>query len=165
VFADARFIFLYREPQQSISSLLEGWRSRRFVAYREMPGWPYKEWSFLLTPGWERLVDQPLVAIAAQQWQTANTWIMDDLAMLPRSEWCLVHYTDLIHEPKQTLKVIGQFAGLHWDHTIEQAVSQTLPVTHVTLSAPSADKWRSREGEIAPVLSDLEPIVRRVFGT
>lgn len=165
VFPDSRFIFLYRTPEQNISSLLEGWRSRRFVAYREMPGWPYKEWSFLLTPGWERLIDRPLVEIAAQQWQVANTWIMDDLAMLPRSEWRLIQYTDLIQSPKQVIKEIGEFAGFCWDDHMEQVVSQSLPLTHVTLSAPSADKWRKQEEEIAPVLSSLEPIVRRVSRT
>jgi hypothetical protein len=165
IFPDARFLFLYREPQQTISSLMEGWRSRRFVAYREMPGWPYNEWSFLLTPGWERLRDRPLAEIAAQQWQAANTCILDDLAKLPRSEWCLLQYTDLVRKPQQTIETVGHFAGLCSDHHIEQTVSQTLPVTHVTLSAPSAEKWRKQEGEIAPLLSALEPLVRRVCGT
>lgn len=165
VFPDARFIFLYREPQQTISSLMEGWRSRRFVAYRDMPRWPYQEWSFLLTPGWEHLGDRPLAEIAAQQWQISNTCIMDDLAMVPRSEWCLVQYSDLIRDPKRTIEALGQFAGVHRDHHIEQVVSDTLPVTHVTLSAPSAEKWRDQEGEIAPLLPNLEPVVRRVAGT
>jgi len=65
VFPDALFIYLYRDPKENISSMMEGWRSRRFIAYRDMPGWPFKEWCFLLTPGWASLQDKPLVEIAA----------------------------------------------------------------------------------------------------
>ncbi|MGA1265217.1 MAG: sulfotransferase family protein, partial [Prochlorothrix sp.] len=32
MFPDARFIFLYREAKENISSLMEGWRSRRFIS-------------------------------------------------------------------------------------------------------------------------------------
>lgn len=127
-----------------------------------MPGWPYKEWSFLLIPGWQTLFDKPLVEIVARQWQAANRWIMHDLQMLPRSAWCLVHYRDLIHQPAPTIRAIAHFAGLPWDEHIEQLVAQALPITHVTLSAPSADKWRNHEDEIAPVLPGLEPMVKQV---
>ena len=39
-FPDARFIFLFRDPRQNISSLLDSWRSRRYVTYPRLPGWP-----------------------------------------------------------------------------------------------------------------------------
>ncbi|NJP07969.1 MAG: sulfotransferase [Chloroflexaceae bacterium] len=162
IFPDARFIFLYREPPQNISSLLEGWRSRRFIAYRHMPGWPYTEWSFLLIPDWEALIDRPLVEIAARQWEVANTTIIHDLEMLDPAEWCFVHYNDLIQQPQQTVRQIGQFAGWPSDDQIEQRLAQALPITHLTLSAPSADKWRQHEAEITPILASLEPVISRV---
>jgi len=159
VFPKALFIYLYRDPKENISSMMEGWRSRRFIAYRNLPGWPFKEWSFLLPPGWSSLQNRSLVEIAAYQWRAANSYILDDLQALPKSSWCLVRYSDLIQKPKETISQVSQFAGLTWDQRIEQVVSQSLPVSAMTLSTPSPDKWRKNETEIATVLPDLEPIV------
>jgi hypothetical protein len=155
VFPDALFIYLYRDPKENISSMMEGWRSRRFIAYRDMPGWPFKEWSFLLTPGWASLQDKPLVEIAAYQWKTTNAYILDDLRALPPSSWYQVRYSDLIQTPKKIISEMSQFAGLHWDQHIEQKLSQSLPVSQMTLSAPSPDKWRKNEKDIATVLPAL----------
>lgn len=162
VFPDARFIYLYRDPAENISSLLEGWRSRRFIAYQRLPGWPFREWSFLLVPGWSALQDGPLVEIAAYQWKVANAYILDDLQALPASSWCLVRYADLVREPITILRDIGHFAGLRWDAPVELAVSRSLPLSHRTLSAPSPGKWRKNAWEIATVLPTVEPIVSRV---
>lgn len=164
VFPAARFLFLYREPRQNISSLLEGWRSRRFVAYREMPGWPYKEWSFLLIPGWEKLLDRPLVEIAARQWRVANECIWADLQALPRSDWLFVTYEDITRQPAATMQQISQFAGWRWDETVQHAVAGDLPLSHMVISPPVPDKWRKHEAEITPVLPELESIVKRVAG-
>jgi hypothetical protein len=159
VFPDALFIYLYREPRENISSMMEGWRSRRFIAYRNLPGWPFKEWSFLLPPGWSSLQNCSLVEIAAYQWKAANTYILDDLQALPKSCWCLTRYSDLIQKPKETISQVSQFAGLHWEQRVEQVVSKSLPISQMTLSTPSPDKWRKNERDINTVLPNLEQIV------
>ena len=38
-FPDARFVYLYRDPRETVSSMLDVWRSERFVTYPELPGW------------------------------------------------------------------------------------------------------------------------------
>lgn len=153
VFPEARFIYLRREAKENISSLVEGWRSRRFLSYRGMPGWPYRDWSFFLPPGWQSLAGRSLVEIAAYQWQVANATIEADLGELPASEWCEVSYAELLQQPRDVASRIGQFAGLTWDDEMERTVSNPLPVSRVTLSAPSPDKWLRHEREIAAALA------------
>jgi hypothetical protein len=162
VFPDALFIYLYREPKENISSLMEGWRSRRFISYRSLPSWPYLEWCFFLPPGWSSLRESSLVEIAAYQWKSANSQILEDLRALPRSRWCLVRYTDLIRDPKKVFQELSDFGGLSWDAQIEQKVSQSLPVSRMTISTPVTDKWRKNEQELATVLPDLEPLISLV---
>ena len=36
-----------------------------------------------------------------------------------------------------------------------------LPLSRYTLTPPDPDKWRRREGELAQVLADLEPLADR----
>lgn len=159
VFPGAIFIYLYRDPRENISSLMEGWRSRNFVAYKQLPGWDYREWCFFLPPGWPSLKDCSLAEIAAYQWKTANSYILEDIQVLPASSWHLVRYSDLVKEPKKVIQEISEFAELNWDAHIERVMSQSLPIARRTLSDPSPDKWRKNEREIALVLPNLEPIV------
>lgn len=162
LFPDAHFLFLFREPAANISSMIEGWQSRRFIAYRALPDWPHGPWSFLLTPGWESLRDSSPAQIAASQWQAANATIVEDLAGLPRSCWSLVRYRDLVGEPRRTIERITQAAELMWDAEVEQRLSQTLPLSSMTVSAPSAEKWRKNAAQIEPLLPGLEAVVRQV---
>ncbi|MEY2976344.1 MAG: hypothetical protein RLZZ435_481 [Cyanobacteriota bacterium] len=152
VFPEARFIYLYRKPAANISSMLEGWRLRRFVSYRDLPNWPYKEWSFLLIPNWQNLTHCSLAEIVAHQWTAANTCIFNDLQQLPRHEWQFIDYDDLVNTPQTTIRNMSKFAGLMPDETIERSLAKGLPTSCMTLSASSPDKWRKHEDEINPVL-------------
>jgi hypothetical protein len=158
VFPEALFIILYREAKENISSLMQGWRSRRFVAYRDIPGWPYKEWSFLLVRGWQSMKDRPLAEIAAFQWERANSCILEDLKNLPASSWYPVCYADLIREQKKTVEGIAEFAGLQWDRHIEEIISRPLPVSRLSLSAPAPDKWRKNEEAVTAVLPSVRSV-------
>ncbi len=153
VFPGALFVHLRRDARENISSLVEGWRSRRFLAYRDMPGWPHGDWSFLLPPGWESLVDRSLVEIAAYQWRTTHAIIAEDLRGLPDDRVIDVGYDALIAAPGATLRAIAAKAGLAWDERAAQAVASALPLSRVTVSAPVEGKWRRHEDELAAVLS------------
>ncbi|NTV64806.1 MAG: sulfotransferase [Oscillochloris sp.] len=160
VFPGAKFIYLYREPHQNISSMLEGWRSRRFVAYRNLPGWPYKEWSFLLTPGWQALAEQPLALIAACQWQAANQQILSDIE--GHSDWMLVTYDELVADPAATIARISHFAELSGDDLVAQRLAAPLPHSQMVISPPSAAKWRQHASEIAAVLPHVASVPQRI---
>lgn len=160
LYPDARFLFLYREPAGNISSIVEGWESRRFIAYRSLPdgGEP---WSFLLTPGWEEVRDRPLAEIAAHQWRVANETIVADLAGIPAA-WLLVRYTELIDAPRSVIGQIAAFADLAWDEIVEQRLSRPLPPSRMTVSPPAREKWRRREVELTAVLPGTEAAARSV---
>lgn len=157
VFPDAVFVQLLREPHETICSLVEGWRSRRFLAYRDLPGWPHRDWSFLLPPGWRTMADRPLVEIATFQWRAAHEAIERDLAELPPARRCRVHYRELVERPREVLTTIAALAELRGDDEVERMLGAPLPVTRVTLSAPAPDKWRRHEHELAALLPGWHP--------
>ncbi len=161
-FPQARFIFLYRDPLENISSLLEFWRSQRFPAYKNMPNWPYKEWYGLLPPNWERFKNSPLAEIATNQWQVANQTILDDLSNLAKNEYCFVTYKDLIEQPRKTFQRLSSFAQLVWNDEIEQLFSEPLPLSRMVISRPVTDKWRQHEAEISPYLSSLTALITQL---
>src|SRR6202007_1022499 len=64
-FPDAIFVSLYRDPRETLSSMLDAWRSGQFVTYPGLPEWSGPPWSLLLIPGWPALAGRPLSEIVA----------------------------------------------------------------------------------------------------
>lgn len=158
-FPDARFIFLHREPRANLSSIIDAWRSQRFVTYPSLPGWTGDPWSLLLIPGWRDLAGKPLAEIAARQWSAANSAILDALAALPRDRWCSISYEEVIADPQSAAERLSAFAGWRWDQTIDA----NLPLSRHTLTPPEPEKWRANEAELAPVLPHIAPVAERIL--
>lgn len=157
-FPDARFIYLVREPHEAISSIIEAWRSGRFVTYPELPGWQ-GSWSLLLIPDWQQLVGRPLSEIAAAQWEVTNRVVLDDLAQVPRSHWCTVSYTDLLADPHQTIERLCRFADWEWTEDLRNSA---LPIAQHTLTPPAPHKWQRNAAELEPVLPKVYGTVQRI---
>lgn len=157
VFPDALYVYLYREPQPNVSSLLDGWQSGRFVTYRELPGWRGAPWSYALVPGWRALDDAPLAEIASTQWCTVQDTLLRDLADIPAARKLGVRYEDLVADPDAVVARICAFAGVRWD----REPGRELPLSRHTLTPPDPDKWRRNEAALAPYVRRLREVASR----
>jgi hypothetical protein len=163
MFPDARFIYLYRNPRDNISSLLDSWRSGRYVTYRDLPDWDGPDWSHLLIPGWEELSGAPLAEIVRQQWLVTNQIILDDLEALPEEQWTLVNYADLLNAPARVIEHLCNFANVPFGARMQEVVGKPLKNSKYTLTRPDPDKWRKNKDELKPVLEQVEPMIQRVM--
>lgn len=157
LFPDARFIFLWREPEDNLSSIIEAWRSGNFVTYPSLPG-RSQPWSLLLPPGWRALQDRPLEEVAAFQWRVTNELILQDLQRLPRADWTLVRYDDFIGQPEREVRRLCAFADIPVDNRLQARLSTPLPAARHTLTTPAPGKWRKNEALLARVLPGLRPL-------
>lgn len=160
-FPDARFIYLFREPKETVSSMLDAWRSRRFVSYEELPEWSGPPWSMLLVPGWRQLSGKELEEIVARQWEAATTCLLNDLEALPREHWCAISYARLIAEPQSEMVRLCDWIGVEWDRT----VTAPLPRSHSALTPPHPEKWRRNEKELTRVMPLIEITAQRAKKT
>ena len=161
LFPDALFVFLWRDPRENVSSIMEAWRAGHWITYPAIAGWE-GPWSMLLPPGWRDLRGRPREEGAACQWKRTNDIVLDDLEARPRDRWCTVRYSELLAEPATVLRGLCEFAGLEFDAALGQRTSAALPPSRYTLTAPAADKWRQNEASILRVLPTLEPTWRRL---
>lgn len=161
LFPDAQFVFLWRDPRENVSSIMDAWRAGGWVTYPSLDDWD-GPWSMLLPPGWRELRGRPLEDVAAFQWQRTNEIILDDLAARGPDRWCVVSYAELVAEPERTLRGICRFAGLEFDAALAARVTAPLPVSRHTLTEPAADKWRRNAVEVERVLPGLESTWRRL---
>jgi len=152
-FPEARFIYLHRDPRPTLASMTEGWLSGGFRTYPGLPGWTGPDWSFLLTPGWRELIGAPLNRIVARQWATTTRVLLDDLAALPQDRWLAVRYEAVVAAPQAEISRLCRAMDVDWDRRL----GSNLPLARHTITAPHADKWRTRAGEIEAVRADWAP--------
>jgi uncharacterized protein (TIGR03032 family) len=161
-FPDAQFVYLYRDPRETIASMLDAWQSGRFVTYAKLPDWPGPPWSLLLTPGWRALAGRPLAEIVARQWAATVEQALDDLSALAPQRWCVASYDRLVAAPQAEIERLCGFLDLEFDRVL----SAPLPRSRYTLSSPDPDKWKRHADALREVLPYFEPAAqraRRVF--
>ncbi|MDX1998743.1 MAG: TIGR03032 family protein [Thermoanaerobaculia bacterium] len=156
-YPDARFIYLYRDPRETLSSMLDAWRSGRFVTYPQLPGWQGPPWSLVLVPGWQELVGRPLPEVVAQQWATLTSRLLDDLEALPAERWCVASYDRLLTETRAEVERLCAFADFAWDRPLDGP----LPVARHTLTSPAPEKWRHNWEDLKSVMPSVAPVAER----
>lgn len=161
VFPGAFYVHLVRDPRPNISSMMEAWKSGRWVTYPRLPGWRGPPWSLLLPPGWQGLRGCSLAEICAFQWDSANRVILDDLEKLPPERWLACQYDDLTQCTEPLIRKICEFAGLDLDDRLVQHISGALPLSRLTQTAPDPEKWRKNETVILPVLGSVDETWQR----
>lgn len=163
-FPDALFVYLYRDMRDTISSMLDAWRSGKFVTYPQLPGWDGPPWSLLLTPGWRELSGRPLAQVVAAQWSVATRYLLDDLERLSPDRWCVAGYDALIHEPQQEMQRLAKFLDIDWDREL----TAPLPLSKTTLTAPNEEKWRRNADDLKvalPLVQDIAKRARALFAS
>lgn len=162
VWAQARFVYLYRDTRETLSSMLEAWNSGRFRTYPLLPGWTGLPWSLLLVPGWRDLIGRPLPEIVAHQWAAVTNALLDSLEALPAERVAGVSYADFLAAPQATVAGLCERLELGWD----QALSGALPLSPTVVTAPSAGKWRRDEAAIEavwPIVADADARAREAL--
>ena len=161
LFPDARFIFLWRDPRENLSSIIEAWRSGRWKTYNGLDGFD-GPWSLLLPPGWRAMRGRPLEEIAAFQWECTNRIMLDDLAALGSGRWTSVNYADLLSDPAAVASRLCGFIGIEPDAALRERTAGPLPLSRYTQTPPARDKWRLNESLIERVLPAVEATWRRL---
>ena len=156
-YPDAKFVYLWRDPRETVSSMLDAWRSGQFVTYPELPEWTGDRWSLLLTPGWRELNGSPLPEVVANQWAATTTTLLDDLEALDPDRWCIASYSALLADPDAELTRICEHLDLTWDQTTDG----TLPHSKTTLDAPRPEKWERNAEELRLVWGVVDPVAVR----
>ncbi|MEO5811094.1 MAG: sulfotransferase [Rhodanobacter sp.] len=156
-FPQAHFVYLHRDPQQTLASMLEAWRSGRFRTYPQLPDWHGLPWSLLLVPEWRQLSGRPLEEVVAAQWEITTRILLDDLQELPAGRVHVAHYAALVAHPADEIARVCAALDFDWDQSLEAM----LPLSRFTLSPPAADKWQTHAAAFASLLPGLQATMER----
>ncbi len=158
IFPDALYIYLYRNPRENISSMMDAWESGRFVTYPSLPE-RNKPWSLLLPPGWQSYHDASLEQITAFQWQAANNAILSELNKLDNDRWMAVSHGQQVGSPAETAQRICDFCDVSAGAILASLSKDQPKLSRYTLTLPAAGKWRKRAAELGRVMPGLRDTV------
>ena len=112
---DASFVFVHRDPLESLARMRAAWESGDAVTHPSLPGWEGPPWSLPLTPQWRGLAGRGLLDVVADQWRRITEIATGDLARLPDRAWTSVSCHDLLARPDVEMARLGGFLGLTWE--------------------------------------------------
>ena len=150
---DAQFVYIHRDPAETLQSMLRAWRSGDSISYPELPEWPGPPWSLPLVPGWRELAEKELSEIVIGQWERLMGVLLDDLDALAPERWCVVDSSALLNDPSKEVERICEFVG------IEAGEGVTLPLRslrdRLAVSAGSARTKPSPFEQLLPRTVEL----------
>lgn len=170
LFPDARFVFIQREANANISSLMEGWRKnaswinhQRFPELDDsdftMSNFEYKKWEYVLPPGWREFNGKSLEETCAHQWIQSNQYALRELDQLDSSRVIKIKYEDLVSDPATTVKSITDFIEVPYEGKLQQYAEKPPVVSSSMFEKPRQDKWKKNQDaleRIAPMLANQQ---------
>ena len=174
LFPNARFVYIYRDGRDNVSSLMDGWRHNNHFSLKpllgEIPGTvainegEFSGWSFFLPPNWRDYNNASLEEVCAHQWNTANTLALEAKPLIAEDKWIELRYEDLVESPVELFENVFSRLNLDFDDTIKAhcAVLNKRP-TSIVAGPPIKEKWRINNPDtITKILPKIEPLMTQL---
>ncbi len=166
MFPDAKFIYLHRQAEPNIGSMIDAWESGKFVTYQQLPKWTGVSWSLLLVEGWREKIGRSLAEVAAFQWAQTNRQIMDDFQSelfntAQQDIYCL-SYEELLETPFETLKAVCGFIKAPFGPKMQSYARTGFPNSKYALTQPRTDKWLRHQDTLLGVQTEYVSVQQRI---
>lgn len=175
LFPRARFVFIFRDGRDNVSSMMDGWRHgrtdggfglERFLGPSPEPvainGGEFREWHFFLPPGWRAYNQARLEEVCAFQWISANSLALEAKVSIPPEQWIELRYEDIFERPVDLFQDIFEQLRLPFDDAM-RARCRNLQPTSVVKGVPMKEKWKLHNRDaIERILPVISPLMRRL---
>src|SRR6266496_3808465 len=124
-------------------------------------GGAFRDWSFLLPPGWRDYNDAPLEEVCAHQWLTSNRLALEASRQIPAKQWIRLRYEDIFDRPVEMFREVFDRLELPFDEAIRRhcAALDTRP-TSIVVGAPKKEKWKGRHAaKIERIFPRIRPLM------
>lgn len=168
LFPDATFVYIKRNPGDTLNSMIEGWgKPEKFAEWsKELPGniaidnGRYTRWCFFLADGWRNYCQASVEEVCAFQYQAIHRAILDAKKDIPAAQWVEVFYEDIVKNPVAGMAHIFNRLELSFDDHLQAHAANLLGRPYDPLFEIRLDKWRDspHRSRIERVLPQLKEI-------
>lgn len=166
LFPNARFriVHLTRAPGPAVHGMAKAWLHRGFFTrqvgadlsidgYSDRVPWGRHWWNFDFPPGWQDMVDQPLLRVCAFQWASAHRAILESIR--PGDDVVTLRHEDFVGGPEVREKTIRRLGD--WLELIPSDLDALLRLRLTPVAAtatPSESRWLGERTAILPALAN-----------
>jgi uncharacterized protein (TIGR03032 family) len=154
---DSQFVYIHRDPAETIPAMLRAWEGGRRVSYPELPGWEGPPWSLPLVPGWRELAGRSLPEIVTEQWIRLTSTLLDDLESLAPERWCVTDFEALLNDPMRELERVCEFVAIE----ASEEVTRPLRSLRDQLAVSDAESSAEVPEELRELMPRTEQLAER----
>lgn len=172
LFPDARFVVVWRDPLEVVSSLVDGWRhpAGRFRSYYvpeslSIPGYPHRHrWCFALIEGWRELRSSAIPEIAYRQWAAMSDALLRARDQVAPEQWSEVRLEDFLGDPRPILQRLSNRLDLGSDSEMQERLDALMerPVNAMTSDEHGKRQRLLTHREVAPLIPRMRPTAERI---
>jgi hypothetical protein len=116
VFADARFVILFRNPYDTIISLMKRHeQARRLYAHKKKENQWWRSgdgWAEQRIPGWKDLREKPVFTASLAQYKYTIEKLLSDMKRIPEENRIILKFEDLLKQPALFQEKLYKFLRL-----------------------------------------------------
>lgn len=167
LFPDASFVYIKRNPGDTLNSMIEAWgKPERFATWSvDLPekiavdGGRYTRWCHFLADGWRDYKNATVEEVCAFQYAAIHGAILKAKQNIPQDQWIEVFYEDIVSRPSEEFRALFERLGLTYDSRIARHAAGLLDKPYDPLFEIRLDKWRkhAHAARIEKVLPTLGP--------
>ena len=153
LFPDAHFVFVKRNPGDTILSMMGGWnRPEAYGTWAEdlpaevrIDGGRCRRWCFFLPPGWRDHLHDSLIDVCTWQYRCANEAVLSARHLVPAGQWHEIRYEDILDDPAGAFQALFDACGFRFAPAIRRHCLTVLERPYNASSPIGKDKWKNHE--------------------
>ncbi|MDO6524840.1 sulfotransferase [Motilimonas sp. 1_MG-2023] len=174
LFPNAKFVFLYRNGRDNISSLMDGWRNHNHFGLNQFLGaspepvniehGEFNQWHFFLPPQWRDYNQSSLAEVCAMQWLSANNLALEAKQLIPPQQWVELQYEQFIAQPVAQINRVCQQLELNFNPQMQRHCEQlSSRPTSMVSGKPEPEKWKKRNYDaIVSIQDTIAPLMQKL---
>lgn len=135
LYPDAKFIYLTRDANENIASLISAWRHKNKFKYPyrkylggelDLKDCDSKVWKFFIPENFneEDYKGKSIASVCAEQWLTAHQKAKESFSKMDKSRFIQVKFEDLLSRPKSVIQEICSFVDIKFSDGLDKIIAE-----------------------------------------
>lgn len=174
LYPDAKFIYLTRDANENINSLISAWchKSKFKYPYRKYLGelklkdCDSKVWKFYIPKDFNiaNYQNKEIASICAEQWLSAHKAALAAFENMDSSRFIKLKFEDLLSRPKTVIKELCSFAKIKFDNKMQKIIQEMPAVNTDTKDLSQKTKDQARLDALHPEIKKELDQMQKLLG-
>ena len=135
LYPDAKFVYLTRDANENISSLISAWKHKSKFQYPyrdylggnlELSDCDSKVWKFFIPENFHEqdYKGKSVVSVCADQWLSAHKAALESFSKMDKSKFIQIKFEDLLSRPKTVMQEICNFTEVELSEKMNKIIEE-----------------------------------------